>query len=165
MADGEERAVPEREVAPLAPLIWVTAVMSLLAAIPVMWYLAVVAGVLGALAAAVVGVPVVALARRWELRSAWHAFALGLGAAMLAGSAAGLLAGTVAFPNGQTPQGYLLSMTRQFGLIAAPFGAAAGVAYWAYYVAVEPESKRAAIMSVCAVWATAVLFAINHEIR
>lgn len=165
MADGEERAVSEREVAPLAPLIWITAGVSLLAAIPVMLLFAVAAGLLGALAAAVVGVPIAALARRWELRSVWHAAALGLGAAMLAGSAAGLLAGVRAFVSDPTPRGYVAGMMWQFGLVAAPFGVAAGVVFWARHVSTGWASRNLLAVATAAVVLTAMVFILNHEIR
>lgn len=165
MADGEERVVSEREVVALAPLIWITAGVSLLAAIPVMSFFAVAAGLLGALAAAVVGVPVAALARRWELRSAWHAAALGLAAAMLAGSGAGLLAGVRAVVGEPTPRGYVAGMMWQFGLVAAPFGVATGVVFWARHVSTGWASRNLLAVATAAVVLTAMVFILNHEIR
>lgn len=86
MADGEERPVPDREVAlPLAPLIWITAAVSVVAVVPLWliqlpvrgWLFAsaayeLSAALVSALTAAVVGVPVLKACVRLQWLQWWQ---------------------------------------------------------------------------------------------
>jgi hypothetical protein len=147
-------------------LVWIAALVSSAAAVPVMWYLAPLAGAVAALAAMVMGVPVVAFARRWQLRRAWQAAGLGLFAAVSAAAVAGLVLGSVAFTGDDvTPRGYVGNQVWQFATIAAPFGPAAAMVYWSRYVAAGWASRHSTAIAIGSICLTAIIFSANHEIR
>lgn len=97
MADGEERSVPDREVAPpLTPLIWITAAVSSVSVVPLWlfqlpargWLSAgmaygLAAVLLSALAAAVIGVPVLKACVRLGWLQWWQAALAGALAASI----------------------------------------------------------------------------------
>lgn len=146
-------------------LVWITAVITTGATAPVMLYIAPVAGLVSALPATLVGVPLAVVARRWRFNRAWQAAALGLCAAMLAGGLAGWVFGVTAFTDQPAPRGYVASMIWQCAAVAAPFGPAAALVYWARWVSTGAWSRRSVSIGVVLTLLTAIIFAANHELR
>ncbi len=154
IADDEDRASSEREAAPLAPLVWITAAVSAAAVAP-LWLMLPVAAwpfagvaftllapVVGAIAASLAGVPLLKLAlsfgwrRWWQLAlvgvfAAWLSLPVGAMVLSLLRPESGILANVL-----RTPSAYWWALAQSPALwFVTPIGAAAGVSYWALYLA------------------------------
>ncbi len=170
MADGEERVVSEREVAPpTAPLVAIAVGVAFVGTFPVMLPFAVYAALLGALAAAVLGVPAVRLVIRLGFRGALAAVWTGAFIAALSPAAGLLLMVPLTRSQGGGPglgqfAKSLADATLGGGPIAAPFGAATAIIYWSRYLSKGWASRHTGVVALLAVGITAGVFAANHEV-
>lgn len=139
--------------------------MAFASALPVMGPLAPFAAALAALAAAVLGVPLMRLALRLDLRT--------LGAAVVSGAIAGALAPIagamllLALPGDpqMTSLTFLRRTLTQSSPTMAAFGAAVALVYWSKYLGRGWASRHVVAIAIGAASVTAVIFYFNHEIR
>jgi hypothetical protein len=156
----------------MTPLVIIAAAVSLAATAPAMGPVAIAAGIVGLLAAAVIGVPLARLGLRLGLRRGWQAVGLG-GLAALASLGIGIL---VAWPwavrdpvEGET----LWTLMRATFLstapaIVVPIGMASAYIFWAWFVSDSGQSsRRRKVTAIAAVViaAAAILTVVRVEQR
>lgn len=154
---------------PAVPLVAIAAGVAFVGTLPVMLPYAVFAAPLGGLAAWVLGVPMMRLATRKGLSGSVASVLVGAAAAALAPAAGLLVLALITVAQGGGPGWIELarSLMRSViaaGPIAAAFGAATALIYWARYVAIGWTSRHVLVISMVAVGATSGVFAASHEV-
>ena len=154
---------------PAAPLVAIAAGVAFVGTLPVMLLYAIFAAPLGGLAAWVLGVPLMRLALRTGLRGGVSSVLVGAGAAALAPTAGLLVLTVLTLAQGGGP-GWaevgrsLPQSVTAAGPIAAAFGAATALIYWARYIAIGWTPRHLLVISMIAVGAISGVFAASHEV-